>query len=628
MVDPDTTSKGPFGANDTALRRSNGSRFRWKRRGATCHTPRLMDRPTKTSGKADGRRASAVAVVGVGACFVLWAVLFIYRSSVVAFDGRRYFALFDDAMISMRYAWNLSHGSGLVWNQGEYVEGYTNPLMTLVMSLATLLFDKSGAVLAIQVFGVVLMLANAYLVMRIAEHLFSVEIGRYRGLFRVVAFLCGLSYYPLVFLTLMGMETGLLAVLLSSSVLLALRYVRDRRPAEGALLSASLGLAFLTRPDAVVFALPVFAYAFFGGRKAIAPSHLPALLGPLALIVAAQEAFRWEYYGELLPNTYTLKMTGTPLLDRIENGANFVAPFLTEVWVVLVLAGAALLFDFRRGKLLLAGVFAAALVYGVWTGGDAWTLWRIPSPAVPLVLVLAAREIFRVVAAVSDTEGFRGYFARNPVVSGRHVPGLVSAVAVVAVLFLANFRFLPDIAMRVETWEEEASERRVNVALALERFTTPDASVGVFGAGTVPYYSGRPAMDFLGKSDPRIARLAPDLSDSWSPGVDPRTPKISRPGHNKYDLEYSIEELRPTYAQGFEWNGQSVLDWAKDEYVRVTYDGEGASSEEASWEEDKEVPWEEDESVRLNLLMDSEEVRWNEVRAAVEAGEAYLERYR
>jgi hypothetical protein len=90
------------------------------------------------------KRASALAIAGIALCFVSWASLFVYRSSVLAVDGERYFALFDDAMISMRYAWNLSHGSGLVWNPGEYVEGYTNPLWTLVMSPATFLFDKSG----------------------------------------------------------------------------------------------------------------------------------------------------------------------------------------------------------------------------------------------------------------------------------------------------------------------------------------------------------------------------------------------------------------------------------------------------------------------------------------------------
>jgi arabinofuranosyltransferase len=160
-------------------------------------------------------------------------------------------------MISMRYAWNLSHGLGLVWNPGEYVEGYTNPLMTLLMSLPTLVFDKVDAVLAIQVLGVVFMLANAYLTMLIARTLISGQ-EQYRRLVQALAFLCGLSYYPLVYWSLMGMETGLLTVLLSFSVLLALRYVRDLNPIHGVLLSVSLGLAFLTRTDAVILAVPIF----------------------------------------------------------------------------------------------------------------------------------------------------------------------------------------------------------------------------------------------------------------------------------------------------------------------------------------------------------------------------------
>ena len=93
----------------------------------------------------------------------------------------------------------------------------------------------------------------------------------------------------------------------------------------------------------------------------------------------------------------------------------------------------------------------------------------------------------------------------------------------------------------------------------------------------------------MGKADPRIARLAPDLS-------------YGRPGHDKYDLEYSIQELKPTHAQGFVWLDDSVLDWAKNEYVRVNYKG-----------------------VHLNLLRASKEVRWDEVGAAVEASEASTE---
>src|ERR1700682_834036 len=73
----------------------------------------------------------AVTVVA----FLIYAALFIYRTSFVV-HGERYFSLFDDAMISMRYARNLAHGFGLVWNAGgQPVQGYTNPLWVLYMSL-------------------------------------------------------------------------------------------------------------------------------------------------------------------------------------------------------------------------------------------------------------------------------------------------------------------------------------------------------------------------------------------------------------------------------------------------------------------------------------------------------------
>ncbi len=52
----------------------------------------------------NGARVRTFVIVGIGACFALWAFLFIQRSSVTGIDGERYFALFDDAMISMHSA--------------------------------------------------------------------------------------------------------------------------------------------------------------------------------------------------------------------------------------------------------------------------------------------------------------------------------------------------------------------------------------------------------------------------------------------------------------------------------------------------------------------------------------------
>ncbi|MBD0357825.1 MAG: glycosyltransferase family 39 protein [Rubrobacter sp.] len=438
--------------------------------------------------------------------------------------------------------------------------------------------------------------------MSIADHLVSGWEERYRRLSLALAFLCALSYYPLVYWSLMGMETGLLTVLLSLGILSALRYAKHHRAAQGVLVSVSLGLAFLARPDTVVLAVPVFAYAFFAGRKSErSPSwrFLVGLVGLYAVFVVGQELFRWGYYGEWLPNTYTLKVSNIPLSSRIENGIRFVTPFLGEVYVLLILVGAGLVFAFRREKLFLVSVFVVLVCYQVWVGGDISSYWRLLSPAMPIMLVLGALEILTVLQYLSERAGVRRHFLSNPGFLRRYVLGFLACLLVLGVLLSVNTRFLPEIAMLHDFNNVRTNEERVNIALAIERFTTPEATVGVFDAGAIPYYTGRPAIDFLGKADPRIARLAPD--PSGLPRMKYFEGKIYNPGHNKYDLGYSIKELRPTYVRGFVWGGQNVLDWAQSEYVMVVYKG-----------------------TLVNFIKDSGDVRWDDIEAAREAGEVTL----
>ena len=92
--------------------------------------------------------------------------------------------------------------------------------------------------------------------------------------------------------------------------------------------------------------------------------------------------------------------------------------------------------------------------------------------------------------------------------------------------------------------------------------------VAVLAAGVVPYYTGRPAHDMLGRTDRYIASLPADLSGAvaWS-GM------LSVPGHNKYDLDYSIKQLRPTYVEASAWGGQDITEWMPTHYERVSYKG-------------------------------------------------------
>jgi hypothetical protein len=47
----------------------------------------------------------------------------------------------------------------------------------------------------------------------------------------------------------------------------------------------------------------------------------------------------------------------------------------------------------------------------------------------------------------------------------------------------------------------------------------------------------------------------------------------SVPGHNKYDLRYSIVNLQPTYVQGFRWGRQDLSQWARANYDSVSHKG-------------------------------------------------------
>jgi len=222
----------------------------------------------------------------------------------------------------------------------------------------------------------------------------------------------------------------------------------------------------------------------------------------------------------------------------------------------------------RAAAKYLVALFFVSLLYQVYVGGEPWDRWRMTSALMPVFWPVVVGTGHRLSELLPSQLPSRRMFA-----------GLLIAAG----LLLADARFLPEIALRDRP--NPGIPARMDAALAVEALTEESASVGVFHAGLLPYYTGRPAIDFLGKADPFIAGSAPHIlppEEVGSGGVN------SPPGHNKYDLNYSIKQRRPTYAQGFEWYDDSVEAWAERHYVEVTYG-----------------------SVDLYLLRDSPLVRWD-----------------
>jgi hypothetical protein len=619
-----------------------------------------MDR-VRNSGLAGPRLFVAIATV-----FGLWACWFIYRTSFVAIDGHRYFSLFDDAMVSMRYAWNFAHGNGLVWNLGERVEGYTNLLQTLVMSGFALFLDKPTAVLGVQVLGAVVMLINGYLAVLVSRHVGLGRLENHRGMLEVFVLIGVLWYYPLAYWSLMGMETGLLTALLLLSVLLAFRVAQKGDPLRLALLSLVLGLAFLARPDSAAISVVILGYGLISFTRARSDSRslgigLVAVL-PFVLLPIGQIVFRLSYYGNFWPNTYYLKLEGFPLTQRVRNGWAFLLPFFKENWLFLVLASLAFAHRPSREKGLLLAVGAMLIAYQIFVGGDAWRLWRLVSPGMPFLLVLFVSEILALAGVVARAYGSRaknprttepGTFAGSapllPADPSRarsfemaagmsalvlaliafslgttgpdvlHLAvgqraGLIWSAIVLAIsgmvvlwrrigktsptlmtsglclIFLASFgflnvRFLPEMLSLDPPYQVDENRANVDTAIALLNTTTADASVGVIWAGSIPFYSGRYAIDFLGKTDSHIAHLQPELG-----GASRRGSMLTWPGHNKYDLEYSIGQLMPTYVQQFDWGRQHLSQLKNAAYQEGQYRG-----------------------IRLWLLKASPDVLWSEL---------------
>lgn len=520
---------------------------------------------------------------GLEAPFILGAALLVQAAFGLAFiaktrfivDGATYFTLFDDAMISMRYAKNLAEGAGLVWNPGgTAVEGYTNFLWTLWMALLHWVrIPESKISLAVMVSGLALLMINAVVVWRLARRLAPEAVGP-----AAVAVGAVVLCYPLNYWTLRGMEVGLMALCINLSVFDALEQ-SDRPWSRGPLLRwICLAALPLIRPDGILPAMIVAAHlSWTRFRRGHRAASVAILIWPLAVFLG-HTLVRWSVYRDVLPNTYYLKVLGVALGERVTRGLVSLGDVVvSSLWVVLILMAAARLNE--RTRLLFTIVLAQA-AYSVWVGGDAWE-WmgyanRYITVVLPLAIVLAALGVERLSsdgdsrwgACVRSTLGLLLIATAVYTLAAPDNRPDVSALGVVS-LMLAGVRILAGVYCLIgaplrlphdwgralvpafglmllllslsATWMREWLTNNAayvaddgamaRLGLELREGTSPDASIAVVWAGAIPYFASRDAVDLLGKSDRYVARLPA------------RRPFV--PGHNKWDYAYSIGTKRP-----------------------------------------------------------------------------------
>lgn len=309
--------------------------------------------------------------------------------------ARVYFWLCDDAYISFRYVRNLVNGHGLVYNLGEYVEGYTNFLW--VLHLAALwklagINPEIGSVLLSAAYTLgVLALALALL----RENLLS-PTGRWLGL--GVLFLLVINRSFALFCS-SGLETRQFTFFLLLAVVLASR-ARSARGLVGA--SLAMGAAELSRPEGLMV-WGVICLWFVLDRLANESLHrkpLAAIVVPAALIIAGHFLFRRWYYGDWFPNTYYAKIV-RPWPDA---GFQYAAMFIAEhgLYLSAVFVAIAIARRLKHGDssgVLMAALMLSNLAYIVRIGGDHFE-FRVFDYWWPMLAVLTVEGVQSVVGAV------------------------------------------------------------------------------------------------------------------------------------------------------------------------------------------------------------------------------------
>ncbi len=501
---------------------------------------------------------------------IIWLPAIIYTRSAVI-GGERIWWLGDDAMISMRYGLNLARGHGLVWNAGgERVEGYSNFLWTIYMGFVHLFpIPTTKTSLVILLTNLILSILTIPVLIHLTN-LFDASLETTKLVLLAYVFSANLFQW-----TTSGFEITLLT-LLFLWVILKLINQKDQG-ADQFNTYLIIGFLALVRADAIILSILLYALACYSAidkKKAIVFT-LISLMPFLFHFV-----FRIIYYNKLLPNTAYLKVFGWD--NRLLSGIRYLGLFLLNYPLVLCFAFLSCLSMLQPKRLTSFLIFIIYTAYLTFIGGDAFPGFRFFIPFIPLLLVLAFSGIPEVVDRFSSNRiekvdqgsmlytmilimgmaiflfkllaGFSGGIRlsdaqkptiwliaagtllvggvivrlwKNIAIQGRKTLSIKLAHGLVFIsipLLLPGssgylMPFLPDLG-------------NVQIGLLIKQNTPLRTKVADTWVGSTIYFSERIGVDFLGKNDAYIASLPPA-----STGL--------RPGHNKFNYDYSIGVLKP-----------------------------------------------------------------------------------
>jgi len=447
--------------------------------------------------------------------FKLILFLMFMALAVLAWSNR---FIQDDAFISFRYADNLVHAKGLVWNAGERVEGYTNFLWTIILSVP--LYLKLDPVKFSFVLGLGLFELSLYFTWRLARNLLH---SRHLALLAVL--FLGVNHTFSSYAT-SGMETQLQTCLFLACMFLFFQATTrgEWSAVRLVLLSMLLSLAVLTRLDSALLlavVLPVTLLNIWQREEGTAQKSLRAacVLVPFVVLVGAWFIWKMRFYGSVLPNTFYVKVAS---LNSLKRGMIYVYLFFHSYWLVLfpllyLIFAKRLLQKHNRAWLILSILIVLWLTYVVAVGGD-FMEFRFIVPVLPFIFMQIVWLIFVHVRKIKLQ-----IVLVLLVLAGSLHHALTFTSPSLRYYDIESTKGLSDLLTQDRTdW--------IGIGKVLGESFDHDANVSIAttAAGAIPYYSRLTSVDILGLNDKWVARHGEIVA--------------SKPGHQRRaTLDYLIE---------------------------------------------------------------------------------------
>jgi hypothetical protein len=485
----------------------------------------------------------------------IFIVLSIILLAILITHINEYIFKCDDAFISFRYAKNLASGIGLVFNAGEKVEGYTNFLWVIILSLFSLIGIAPEQMALILSIAISMGLLGIFIYFN--RRWFS---SGDADLFVYIAPLFLVLNRTYAVWSTGGLETALFAMIIFGAIAFLIEPLKNNRHLRWSALLFSL--AALTRPEGILLFGSFFGYYFLISKKdrnAVRPILKSSLL--FIAIIGLHFIFRLIYYGYPLPNTFYAKVTES----WIDVGLFYMLTFIHEYGLYLLIVP--IIFIISRGcdsekrKVLsmLAIPFIPYLLYLTVIGGDHFEFR-------PLMVLIP-------VIALLIQEGIRAF--HNRITS--QFSGLARYITVCMLLIFFIFWTVPSYLSHINFPERYDSGIKVQTAksgtigsqiplfslylrafdhlhgeiavyfvglrqeehkmafdqvfypqamimkeMVDKKYILPDEYISLWCVGTIPYYSGLPTIDYLGLTDAHIAHMnQPQL-----PGLPRKTAKL------------------------------------------------------------------------------------------------------